>query len=147
MSVFLDTGILVAYANADDPRHRDATAVVEDVLSGRHGDAFTSDYVLAEAFNFVRQRVKSAAVASALDGDVFGRAGTRPIVRDVLRVHGTVFASARAQYLARWKAGLSFTDWTTVELARQHKIGVVATFDRAFSAWADVIPAAPSSRR
>jgi predicted nucleic acid-binding protein len=116
-------------------------------VAGEHGRAVTSDYVLAEALNFVRQRVKSEAVARTLDGDVFGRAGHRPIVRDVLRVHGGVFASALDAYRTRWKAGLSFTDWTTVELARVHHIDAVASFDQGFAAWLDVVPTSSSSRR
>jgi predicted nucleic acid-binding protein len=147
LSVFVDTGILVAYANADDPRHGEAAEVVEAILGGAHGDAFTSDFVLAEAFNFIRQRVRSASVAKALDGDVFGRPATRPVVRDVLRVHGTIYAEARQHYLARWAAGLSFTDWTTVVLARHRGIATVATFDAGFAAWIEVVPTPSSGRR
>lgn len=138
--MFLDTGVLVGYANRDDPQHEAARDLLRAVVAGAHGDAFTSDYVLAEAFNFIRQRVKSETVARALDGDVFGHRDAPPVVRDVFRVHSTVFAAARQQYLEQWKAKLSFTDWTTIELVRRHGIRTVATFDAGFGAWVAVVP-------
>lgn len=78
-------------------------------------------------------------VAEALLGVVFGRPGVTPAVREVFRVHGTVFAAALDGYRRRWKAGLSFTDWTTLALMEAHRIDALATFDAGFEPWVRVV--------
>ncbi|VVB51205.1 Uncharacterised protein [uncultured archaeon] len=43
MSVFIDTGIFIAYVNKRDERHIPATHIVEEILTNKYGAAFTSD--------------------------------------------------------------------------------------------------------
>lgn len=131
--------MIVAAANADDARHADARRILRSVVAGRHGAPVTSDYVLAEAFNFLRQRVPGRRVADEARGIVFGRPGVRPLTEDVLRVSGPVFAASLERYLGTWPARLSFTDWTSLLLMEERGVGSIATFDRGFARWARVV--------
>jgi hypothetical protein len=140
VSAFLDTGVLVAFVNADDPLHPRARRAIVAASEGAWGQPWTSDYVLAEGYNFLRRRVKRQEVADALSALVLGRPGHAPLVRDVLRVNAGVFASAREQYFRHWSAGLSLTDWTSLELMAQRDIETLVTFDAGFEAWCRVAP-------
>lgn len=135
----MDTGVLLAYVHASDPLHADALRIVADMLQGAHGQPYTSDYVLTEAFNFVRARVPRKQVAERLSTVAFGGPSTPALTPDILRVHGDVFAAAHRRYLDRWNAGLSLTDCTTLELIAQRGLDRIATFDGGFDPWAEVV--------
>ncbi len=45
MSIFLDTGLFLAYENPRDANHRAAVGIVEGAADGTWGEVFTSDYV------------------------------------------------------------------------------------------------------
>jgi len=49
MSVFIDTGVFVAYINKRDSNHDRAVYLLEDIMRGKCGKAYTSDYVFDEA--------------------------------------------------------------------------------------------------
>lgn len=131
--------MLVAFVNRDDAQHATARRLVAELARGSHGQLYTSDFVLAESLNFLRQRVRRAAVAETLVRMVMGDERTPPVVPELLRVHGTRFAEALALYLRRWEAGLSLTDWTIVVLMREHRVDSLVTFDRGFEAWVEVL--------
>ncbi len=49
MSIFLDTGIFVAFVNEKDRNHSRAVELVDDLRRGTYGIPYTSDYVFDEA--------------------------------------------------------------------------------------------------
>lgn len=131
--------MLVAAANADDVRHARARRLLADIVAGEHGAPCTSDFVLAETFNFVRQRIGRKAAAEEVKAVVFGRPAARPLVEGVLRVSAPCLAASLERYLKKWPAGLSLTDWTSVVLMEERGIEAIATFDRGFEAWVQVV--------
>lgn len=143
MSVFLDAGVLVAFANRDDRLHEEAATGLDRVRRGVHGAPYTSDYVLAESYNFVRQKVKAPGPADAIHALAFGGDGAAPLVAEVLRVHPALFDAAYRRYRSEWDAGLSLTDWTTVELMERDGIEHIATFDGPLEGFAEGVVARP----
>jgi predicted nucleic acid-binding protein len=116
VSVLLDTGVLVAFVHADDPLHAKARRAIVAASDGKWGRPWTSDYILAEAFNLLRQRIRREEVADRLTALVFGRPGVPLLVASVLRVNGVLrvnaaaFASAHERYYRNWTAGRHHRD-------------------------------------
>lgn len=140
MTVFVDTSVWVGLVNRDDRRHEEARALVDAIAAGDLGEPTTSDLVVAETLNYLRQRVRRKAAAQLFLDVALGGEGLPPLVPSVLRVHTRVFGPALERYVARWEAGLSFTDCTTLELVEQRRLGAVATFDGGFRPWVRVVP-------
>lgn len=132
MTVFLDTGVLIGFAIEEDARHEEAVHVLADVAQGEHGAPVTSDYVLAEALNFVTGRRFGAGVAETMIAVALGAEGAPPLVRRLLRVHSGVFAPSLARYRKDFRKRLSFTDCTILALMEAERISTLATFDRGF---------------
>lgn len=72
-------------------------------------------------------------------GLVFGGDDGIPVVDDVLRVNAARFAAALDRHRAEFGRGLSFTDWTSVVLVEEERLGAIATFDRGFAGLVDVV--------
>jgi len=45
MSIFIDTGLFIAYISKKDEHHTCATHLVKDIMKNKYGAAFTSDMV------------------------------------------------------------------------------------------------------
>lgn len=101
-------------------------------MAGEWKGVHTSDYVIAEALNFVRAKIRRREAADALLDLIFGRPDTPPLVTSVLRVHSARFAAALELYRRNFDRGLSFTDWTTITAMEGEGIDQLATFDGGF---------------
>lgn len=130
--LFLDTGVLLAAALPKDPDHAAAVAILHRVADGEWTTVHTSDYVVAEALNFVRMKVKRRGTAEVVLGLVLGSETALPVVEPLIRIHGVRFARALELYRAEFERGLSFTDWTSIVAMREADVGEIATFDRGF---------------
>lgn len=131
MSVFVDTGVIVALLNERDPRHGDARSAWGDVLAGRHGRAFTSDYVLDEAVTLARRRTRSHEAGVRVLDFLLGRNET-PRYLDLLMVTGPLLRSAIQVFERYGDKELGFTDAATVALVQKRHIDRVLSFDRDF---------------
>ncbi|MGQ0534981.1 MAG: type II toxin-antitoxin system VapC family toxin [Methanobacteriota archaeon] len=140
--LFLDTGVLLATVLPRDPDHEVAVGVLHRLGDGEWTSAFTTDYVLAEAFNFLRRKVRRRATAEALVSLVFGADDFVPVVASVLRVHSGRFARALERYRREHDRGLSLTDWTSVATMQDAGIAMIATFDAAFRGVVEVVDGA-----
>lgn len=69
MTIFLDTGVVVAYCNVRDVRHERATELLNEIRGGTNGVPFTSDYVFDESVTLTLSRTGQAGVAQ-LVGDL-----------------------------------------------------------------------------
>jgi predicted nucleic acid-binding protein len=45
MSVLIDTGIFIAFHNIKDENHKRATEIIREIIEGKHGSAYTTDYI------------------------------------------------------------------------------------------------------
>ncbi|MHB8586544.1 MAG: type II toxin-antitoxin system VapC family toxin [Thermoplasmatota archaeon] len=132
MSVILDTGVLVAAIATSDAHHADAISLLRKGDEGTYGAVLTSDFIVAEALNFVQARIRNKSAIDQLLAPIFGTKERMPIVRDVLRVHSGRFAAALDLFRRHFAKGLSFTDCSTLALALETPGTYVATFDGGF---------------
>ena len=56
MTCLVDTDVFAAWVNRDEGRHREAVAVMEDVLGGEWGVPCVTDFVVDEALTLLGAR-------------------------------------------------------------------------------------------
>lgn len=134
MTVLVDTGMLVAYRNPRDGLHKRATTLVDEIQDGKHGNAFTSDYVFDEAVGLAMARTRRAEVVRSVGDLVLPAEPNQRWIR-LLYLTPEEFHRAWDSVKRHTNAGLSFTDWTIVEMVRSRRIDTVASFDAGLSAW------------
>jgi predicted nucleic acid-binding protein len=139
MRLFVDTGPLLAAVLPRDPDHDAAVAILRRATEGAWTSVHTSDFVLAEALNFIRMKVKRAQTAEALVTLAFGSDKFPPLFQSVSRVHSARFAVALDHYQKEFGRGLSLTDWTSVVIAQDEGLDEIATFDDGFRALLRVV--------
>ncbi len=129
MSVFLDTGFIVALTNKRDSNNKQASATLELIKEGKLGHLFTSTFVFDELVThiLVRQNHSKALEIgqSILDSDI-----------TMLGVAPTKFDESWK--LFKDKKNLSFTDCTIVKLMEENNIKNLATFDKGFKQFKEI---------
>lgn len=131
MSVFVDTGVLVAAQNKRDTNHKTAARALALIPEGKLGRPFTSDYVFDEAVTLARVRTASHVEAMKMANRIVGGAPF-PRVLDMLMVTGPVFRDALRVFTTYKDKPLSFTDATTIALVQRRGIDRVMSFDSDF---------------
>jgi uncharacterized protein len=131
VSIFLDTGVFVAFENPRDTNHRAAMGLVEAAAEGAWGEVFTSDYVFDEAVTTALQRTRRPDAALRVGRLILG---TGPLGRltGLVYVSPELFLRSWQQFVRLIERGLSFTDCTTLELMRSLRVGEIASFDADF---------------
>jgi hypothetical protein len=130
--------VLVAFVSPGDASHAKAVRILTEVGTGRWGTAFTSDYVLVESLTFLRARVRERRIEAVLLEVAQGPPEMR-LIRDVIKVHGTRFPKALDLFRRTFDQGLSVTDCSSIVLAQELGIPRIATFDRGFRGFLDVV--------
>lgn len=134
MTVFLDTGVLVAFSNQRDQRHERASELLEEIRTGRYGVPFTSDYVFDEAVTLALMRTGRGELAVGV-GELILPASREERFLELIHTSREDFVEAWSAMRGHVNAGLSFTDWVTVQHVRRQEIDRVASFDRRLDAW------------
>ncbi len=133
MSIFVDTGVYVAFVNKKDRDHDRALVLLRELASGRYGLGYTSDYILDETVTVAllrTRRVETAVNAGLL---ILGsREDKIPALTRLLKVDEKTIAQAWRGFRSGKTPKLSFTDHTCVDLARTYAGGVIMSFDRHF---------------
>lgn len=130
MSVFVDSGVFVAFHNTRDANHGRATELVREIVAGRLGSAYTSDYVFDEAVTVALVRTRKPEIAVTVGRMILGELTTPSLV--VLRVDDEAFKEAWKLFPQYARRGLSFTDCTSVALMRMRGIESLVSFDTGF---------------
>lgn len=134
MTVFLDTGVLVAYSNQRDQRHDRASALLDEIRTGEYGVPFTSDYIFDEAVTLALMRTGRDDVVLGV-GDLILPSSREERFLELIHTSEEEFVEAWSAMRRHVSAGLSFTDWVTVQHVRRREIDRVASFDRRLDAW------------
>ena len=123
MSLFVDTSALLAFLDADQPRHAEVIDAWDRAIAeGR--TLFTSNYVLVESFALVQRRLGLEALRAFADILV-------PILRP-LWVDEELHAAGVASLFAARRRKLSLVDCTSFELMRRHGLTEVLALDGDF---------------
>jgi len=127
--IFVDTGIFIAYVNKKDVNHERSVQLLEDVMRGKYGRAYTSDYVFDEAVTFSLMKTKDVRKALNVGRLILGDKEF-PRFTEILFVDMNVFNTAWEIFLKYHK--LSFTDCTSIALMTEYEIKHIASFNSDF---------------
>jgi len=126
VSILLDTGVIIVAFNRRDRYHRWAAKHMKQVLEGRYGPAYVTDYIVDEVLTYAARRLGREA------GEKLGTILLEKHVFHIIPVTlDTVLRAWRLyrQHLPR----LSFTDATTLVVAETYDIDYIATLDEPLS--------------
>ncbi len=133
MSIFLDTGVYVAFVNKKDRDHDRAQVLLRELASGKYGPGYTSDCILDETVTVALGRTRRAETAVKAGLLILGsREDKIPSLARLLKVDERTIAQAWRSFRSGKNPRLSFTDHTCVDLARTYAGGVIMSFDRHF---------------
>ena len=124
MSVFVDTTALLAFLDADQPRHGEVIDAWDGKVLGEE-PLLTSNYVLVESFALVQRRLGLEALRALADILV-------PMLRP-LWVDEELHAAAVAALFTAGRRNLSLVDCTSFELMRRHGLTEALALDDDFS--------------
>ena len=124
MSIFVDTSALIAFLDADQPRHAEVIDTWDRAIAD--GKAlFTSNYVLVESFALVQRRLGLEALRALADVLV-------PMLR-VLRIDEELHAAAVASLFTAGRRKLSLVDCMSFELMRRRGPAEALALDDDFA--------------
>jgi predicted nucleic acid-binding protein len=121
--VLVDTSAVVAFLDADDPRHADVVATFEALASE---ELVTHGYVIAESLAVTRRRLGVEATIALLD-DVL------PTI-ELLPVDAQLHAQAQQRYRATLPTGTSFVDHVSFAVMEREGIATAFVLDADFAA-------------
>ena len=124
MTLFVDTSALLAFLDADQPRHAETVAAWRRAMDNRD-TLVTSSYVVVETFALVQRRLGLEALR-ALAGDLV------PLLQ-LLWVDDELHGAAAAALFTSGRRTLSLVDCTSFELMRRHGITQALSLDADFS--------------
>lgn len=125
ISVFIDSSILVAYANKDDQNHAESEKIIKEMFSDKYGKPVISDYIFDEVVTVCLARTKSIEITKTLGNYLLNS----QII--LLRIDDNSFDEAWDIFSKSGK--LSFTDCTAIALMKTIGIPYLATFDKELS--------------
>lgn len=136
MAVLVDAGVWIGFYNQKDEFHEKAVALMKELDSGQYGALFSTDYLFDESVTYclVRYSIdKSLLIGEAIQNTT-----------EMARVTDYMFNNAwdlfkRDKINAQKEKTLSFTDCTTIVLAKLLNIEHVATFDGRFRKYVSVL--------
>ena len=122
MSILLDTGVIIAAFNRRDRHHRWARRLLVEVLEGRYGPPYVTDYIIDEVLSYA---------AARLGREPALRLGEALLERRLFRIAPvTVDLVLRAWEIYRdHLPRLSFTDASSIAVAEAYEIDYIATVD------------------
>ena len=124
MSIFVDTSALIAFLDADQPRHAEVIDTWDRAVADEKA-LFTSNYVLVESFALVQRRLGLEALRALADVLV-------PMLR-VLWIDEELHAAAVASLFTAGRRKLSLVDCTSFELMRRHGLAEALALDDDFA--------------
>lgn len=130
MSVFIDTGVFVAFHNTRDVNHSRALELMNNIVTGKLGYAYTSDYVFDEAVTVALLRTRRPETALTVGKLILGEL-TTPFLM-ILRVNDEAFKETWKIFQQHAEKGLSFTDCTSIVLMKMRGVENLASFDTHF---------------
>lgn len=142
MSVFVDTGVLYAHHDVDAERHDQAVELMDAVIDGTYGTAYTSDYVLDETVTLTGRRTGSTEAAVTVGRRILGE-DPFPTVFELVTLDRDELINGWKTFIRFSDHDLSFTD--AVSLSQCDSLGVdsILSFDSDFEGLIDRIHLPP----
>ncbi len=125
MSILLDTSFLIALNNAKDKNHKHAHALKPRLKNKEYGQVYISDYIFDEFVTFLMVKSFPSNAIKEIGDTLLAEESIK-----LLKVDINIFIES--WNLFKKSEGLSFTDCTTIILAKTFSIKNVASFDSDF---------------
>ena len=125
MNILLDSSFLIAYYNPLDEHRKKAIKIMDDLIIGKYGNPYVSDYIFDEVVTVIFIRTKDLKLSNNV-GDV---------LRDSLGlfdVDEEVFDNAWKIFKNQKNTNFSFTDCTILSVMQERLISHISTFDEDF---------------
>ncbi|MGQ4834205.1 MAG: type II toxin-antitoxin system VapC family toxin [Candidatus Asgardarchaeia archaeon] len=126
MSIFVDTGIFIGAYNTRDKYHNKAKRLLKDIIKGKYGQAYTSDYIFDETITFSLYKTKNFEIIIKLGESILSSSAIKLI-------HASPLDFELAWNLfKKLKRRLSFTDCMSLSIIQRLRIDYIASFDSDF---------------
>lgn len=89
-----------------------------------------TDYVVTEALNYFVAKSRDAGLPERVARAILGEGKHR--WAELMRIDATTWAAARARFARHSRAGLSFTDCTSVAIVEGMGLEAILSFDQGF---------------
>jgi len=132
MSIFIDSGIFIAFSNKRDVNHEKARALIKRVAKKEFGSPITSDYVFDEVITTTFIRTKRIELAIKIGNLILGKDPKIPKFIKLINVSENIFLKAWDIFKKYEPKNLSFTDATIISMMENYKIGKLCSFDKNF---------------
>jgi len=129
MSVLIDTGIFIAFHNTRDVNHERAKKLILEIAEGKHGGAFTTDYIFDEAVTTALIRTGKHDIAIELGEHILG---TKVKFVNLIQVDHAIFLQAWKYFNKYIDKKLSFTDCISVAVVNKYELSNIISFDTGF---------------
>ena len=129
MSVFLDSGYIIALANKKDNYHGNAARLSELIQSKEFGEIFISDYVFDETMTYLFAKQNHSKAVEI---------GKRLLNSEIRLISVSESIFEQAWQLFQERKNLSFTDCTNIKIMAENSIKNLATFDKEFQQFKEI---------
>jgi len=131
VTAVVDTSVIVGAFNERDAMHVRALQMLAEIREGRHGEVFTTDFILDEVVTVLLSRTGRHEIAvQAVDFVVPSEPEEAWLVLEPIGEE--TFFQALDAFRRSGRRELSFTDWTTVAFVRDGRADAVISFDEDF---------------
>ena len=124
--IFLDSSFLIAYYNSTDKHKNKALDIMDNLIAGKYGTPYISDYVFDEVVTILFVRNKDKSIATTL-GEILRES------LEVISVNEELFGNAWTLFRNQKDTNFSFTDCTNLAIMQYKGILQIATFDEDFT--------------
>ena len=122
--------MIIAAFSTKDVRHAEGEAWLDRLAEGRLGRSFTTDFVVAESLNYFVAKARDRSLPDRVARSLLGEDDARWI--HMLRLDEATWQIARDRFRMYARAGLSFTDCTSVAAIEQLGLDGIVSFDSGF---------------
>ena len=124
--IFLDSSFLIAYYNSTDKHKNKALDIMDNLIAGKYGTPYISDYVFDEVVTILFVRNKDKSIATTL-GEILRES------LEIINVNEELFGNAWTLFRNQKDTNFSFTDCTNLAIMQYKGILQIATFDEDFT--------------
>lgn len=123
--IFLDSSFIVAFEVKKDENHENAVKMSEDIIKGKLGEVFISDYIFDETVTVTLNKTKDLEKAVLVGESLISSFEILKLEEETLKKAWQIFKEQKETLF-------SFTDCTIIALMQEKGIKNLATFDEDF---------------
>ena len=124
--IILDTSFIVAFYNIRDQNHQEAVNVMDDIVKGKYGELYITDYIFDESMTVIFIRLKNLSETVKI-GEALRKSS------EMLEIGKSDFENTWNLFEKQTHTAFSFTDCSTIEIMKRNAIKNIATFDEDFT--------------